>query len=425
MKDKIIKLASGRLASATMWNGLALLLARGLPVLGMLLAARVLGREAFGQLGILYTTIMMLHVFAVASLGIMATNFVARWRETDRYKAGIIVALCHIFSLLSGGIFFAGMVIFAEPIATGVLSMPDMVDEVKISGFVLFLVTIFAVQSGVLMGFEAYKSMALANFFGGVVAVIGLALGARWGGVAGALWGLAIATTLQNLLCAVVVQLTLRRHEVPFKLEFRREEMGIMWRFGVPSLLTLVIWSMPTWINSVYLVRQPGGVAEMGLLAAANQWFAALMFVPRVLTQVLLPIYSSGLSNPGNDEPAKLALRSGHLITIVAIPVVAAMVLLSPFIAALYGPEFADHGAVFVLMFAAAGVAAPSGALTNFLVARDYMWTRLTINIIWGIIIIGMAFFLIDYGARGLAFAAFVSYGIRTWLTYIVVRQIS
>jgi O-antigen/teichoic acid export membrane protein len=69
------------LLSATFWNGIAAVLARGLPILGMLLAARILGREAFGQLGIVHSTAMMLQVFAVAGLGVTATTFIARWRR--------------------------------------------------------------------------------------------------------------------------------------------------------------------------------------------------------------------------------------------------------------------------------------------------------------------------------------------------------
>ena len=75
------------------WNGVAAALSRGLSVLGMILVARILGREALGQLGIAHSAAMMLQVFAVAGLGTTTTTFVARWRKSDPERAGRIIVL--------------------------------------------------------------------------------------------------------------------------------------------------------------------------------------------------------------------------------------------------------------------------------------------------------------------------------------------
>ena len=170
-----------------LWNGIAAVLSRGLPVLGMILAARILGREAFGQLGIAHSTAMMLQVFAVAGLGVTATTFVARWRKADPERAGRIIVLCYAFTLLSGGSFLLALAAGAEHVADAVLAAPELADELYVAGFLMFAVTLSAVQTGMLIGFQAYRDMAAANFVGGAASALLVALGAYLAGVQGAL----------------------------------------------------------------------------------------------------------------------------------------------------------------------------------------------------------------------------------------------
>jgi O-antigen/teichoic acid export membrane protein len=412
------------LVLAMLWNGVAAVLSRGLPVLGMILAARILGREAFGQLGILHGTAMMLQVFAVAGLGTTATTFVARWRKTDPERAGRIIVLCYGFAFLSGGMFLLGLAAGAEPIADAVLAAPELADALRIAGFLMFAVTLSALQTGMLIGFQAYRDMAAANLVGGAASALLVALGAHLGGVNGALWGLICAQAIQSLANAVLLWRAMRRDGIALRLVVPRDEFPILWRFSLPGLLSMALWTVPTWTASVMLVRQPDGMAEMGLLAAANQWFSALMFVPGVLTQVLLPIYSERLTGDRRPEAGRLAVRSAHAVVLGMVLLMLPMMLVSPSIAGLYGTEFRSGAAVFALLFLTAAIAAPYGALGNYLAAEERMWTRFHINLVWAAVLIVGALLLIDRGALGVALAMLTAYALRTALIYAYMRRL-
>jgi O-antigen/teichoic acid export membrane protein len=407
-----------------LWNGIAAVLSRGLPVLGMILAARILGREAFGQLGIVYSTAMMLQVFAVAGLGTTATTFVARWRKVDPERSGRIIVLCYAFAFFSGGLFLLGLAVGGEPIADAVLASPALSDELHIAGFLVFAVTLSAVQTGMLIGFQAYRDMAAANLVGGAASALLVALGAYLAGVKGALWGVTCAQAVQSLVNAMLLLQAMRRDSIKMRLVLPWAELPILWRFSLPGLLTVGLWTVPTWTASVMLVRQPEGMGEMGLLAAANQWFSALMFVPGVLNQVLLPIYSERLTGDQRPEAGKLALRSTHAVLLGMAILVAPMVLLSPAIAGVYGAEFRSGAAVFALLFLTAAVAAPYGALGNYLAAEERMWTRFHINLMWAAVLIVGALLLIEHGALGVALATLIAYAARTALIYAYLRRL-
>jgi O-antigen/teichoic acid export membrane protein len=408
-----------------LWNGAAGVLSRGLPVLGMILAARVLGREEFGQLGIVHSTAMMLQVFAVAGLGTTATNFVARWRKADPERAGRVIVLCYAFASFSGGLVLLGLAAGAQAIADAVLAAPALSDELRIAGFLGFAVTLSAVQTGMLIGFQAYRDMAAANFVGGAASALLVALGAYLAGVRGALWGLTCAQAVQSLVNAVLLWRAMRRDGIAIRLALPRGEFSILWRFSLPGLLTTALLIVPTWTASVMLVRQPNGMGEMGLLAAANQWFSALMFVPAVLTQVLLPTYAERLAGDRRHEARRLAARSSLAVLLGMGLLIAPMIVASPWIAGLYGTEFRNGAGVFAALFVTAAIAAPYGAMGNYLVAEERMWTRLRINLLWALILVAGAVLLIDHGALGVALAALAAYGVRTVLTYFYLRRLS
>jgi EPS I polysaccharide export inner membrane protein EpsE len=208
----------------------------------------------------------------------------------------------------------------------------------------------------------------------------------------------------------------MRRHGLRMRFSLPRAELPLLWHFSLPSALTLALWTLGTWSASALLVRQPGGMAEMGLLAAANQWFSAMMFVPGVLTQVLLPTYAERLAGNRRSEARKLAVRSSLLVLLGMALLVVPMVLLSPLIAGLYGSEFRGGATVFATLFLTAAIAAPYGALGNYLVAEERMWVRFQINLLWAVVLVVGAVFLIERGALGVALATLTAYVIQTAL---------
>lgn len=415
-----------RLATAMAWNGAAAVLARSLPMIGMLIAARLLGAESFGRLGIVYQTVMGFQVFAVAGLGTTATTFVARWRKADPDRAVRLIVMCLGLPPLIGGILVLGLLAGADWLAGVVLRSPELALELRLGGAITVISAVSAVQIGLLIGFQAFRDMAVANLIGGIAAGGGLVLGAAYGGVSGALLGLSAAMLVQVLVNHVLLSRAMRRDGLRWQIALPRSEMRLLWTFSLPSVLTMGMWVATTWGASALLVRQPGGLAEMGLFAAANQWFLALMFIPGVMTQVLLPTYAERLAGERPQSARELALRSAGAILLGISPLVLLLIGLSPYIAALYGPDFAGGAAVFALACVAAGVQAPHGPLTNFLVVRERMWTRLAINLLWSAALLGTAFLLIGqgWGALGIGIAMVFACALRTGITYLRARSL-
>jgi O-antigen/teichoic acid export membrane protein len=154
------------------------------------------------------------------------------------------------------------------------------------------------------------------------------------------------------------------------------------------------------------------------LFSLAYQFFVAIMFLPNMVTVVVMPAFSRQLGGEQWETAGRL-LRQSVLVIVAATAVAAVVVgLLSPWIVKLYGDEFAAGSLVLTLLMVAATVLAPQGPVQNFLVARGWMWTQMWINALSGLVLMGLAFFTASYGAIGLALAYLLCYMVKGGLLY-------
>lgn len=419
--QRLMNLLPKRLTQGAAWNGLAQIMYRGLVILGMLIAARLLGLERFGQLSILYNTTMTFHVVASLGLIMTATKLVAELHQKDKARTGRIIALCHYVALLSGSLVGLLMLLGAPWIAADILNDPALASGVRLTALLLLMQVLADSMLGINLGFLAFRGLFAVNTISGVCSFVLLIIGAWFHGVFGALAGLAAAEAVRFLLLLRLGRQSARQNNIQPSWRFPWDEMPVIWHVSLPSMATALLWLPVTWIGTLMLVRQPGGFGDMGLYGAANQWFSLLLFVPGVVTQTILPILSEQVGGGGRQEARKLALGSAGLMLLLVALIALPLTLASPLIAGAYGADFADGSLVFVLMFMAAITAAPQGILGNFLAAENQFWLRFRLNLLWAVCYLAAAYYLVVKGAAGLAIAMIIAYLVRSVVTLIYV----
>src|SRR3989339_928116 len=80
-----------RLARGVFWSIVGTVVSRGLVLLAMMIVARMLGKTAFGELGMIDSTVGMLGTFAGFGLGVTATKHIAEFRHSDPHRAARIL----------------------------------------------------------------------------------------------------------------------------------------------------------------------------------------------------------------------------------------------------------------------------------------------------------------------------------------------
>ena len=373
-----------RLRHGFIWSAAGAVFSRGVLLLAMIIASRLLGRELYGELGIIQSTVETLGVLAGFGVGLTATKHVAEYRNTEPDRAGGVIALLLTFSGCFGAAAGLAMYLAADWLAVEVLQAPHLAPLLEVGALSVFFSTLVGAQSGVLSGFEAFRLSARVNLVAGLIS-LPLIVGGTWAlGLQGAVWALAGSALIQCAFNQVAITREVRRFGIRLRLSGDRRVVSMLWRFSLPAALAGALVAPVNWLCNVRLVEQPEGYGELGVYTAASQWFLLLLFLPKVLGRVVLPVLSDQLGTRARDS-ASDTLKFAMLANLcIMLPLVGMISLASPFIMGLYGEEFVSGWPVLVVAACTAGLLAVQMPVGDLIAASDRMWVGFSMNLGWG-----------------------------------------
>ncbi len=401
-----------RFARGAVWSFIGTVVSQALGLATSVVTARFLGKTGFGELGMINSTVGMFGIFAGLGLGLTTTKYVAELRATDSDRAGRIIGLSSTVALISGGLIALGLILFAPFLAVSILHAPHLVTELRIGSLLLFLNALNGVQTGTLAGFEAFKLIAKANLWQGLL-TFPLEIGGviEWG-LPGAVWGMVAAAGVGWIVNRIYLLEKCRVARVRVHFFGAWGESRILWEFCLPAVLANTAAGPVMWFTNTMLVNQPSGYAEMGVLNAANQWRTAILFLPGLIGQVVLPLLSSLQGTRDRASARRVLLGAISLNAVFVSPALISIFFLRNRIMALYGPGFASRGPVLIIIALVAGLVAIQTPVGNIIAAMSRMWIGALMNLGWAIVLLASAWFFLQrgWGADGVAAAYLTAY---------------
>jgi len=401
-----------RLARGAFWSLIGTGVSRGLALAAAIVAARILGKSSFGELGMVRATVGMLCAFAGFGLGVTATKHVAQYRRSDPARAGRIMALSGTFAVLLGAIVAGLLALTAGWVATRTLAAPQLAGDLRVGALLLFVMTVTGVQTGALSGFEAFKSIAKVNLIAGIVTFLSVVVGVWYAGVRGALCGLVAAGVVTVLLNHGMLRNESRRFGVPLAVKGSLQDWQVLWRFSLPTFFGGAVVQTAYWVSQAVLVNRAGGYGAMGGFAAAIQWRTLFAFLAGLVCAGYLAISAS--LGPGEQvRRRKLLFVSVALAGGVTMATVLVAAFFGGPILAAYGPTFRSAESVFHLVLVLAVIDSVNMVLFQSLIATGRVWWRFFANGAYSALLVGFALVLVpDHGAVGLAMALLLAQGI-------------
>lgn len=421
VRDRILPLIASptrrRLASGAFWAGVGGVISRGSILVTSFLLARILGQTHFGEYGVINSTSAMLSAVAGLGVGATATKYVAELRNTDKERAGKIIALSRLVTWISGTIYGIIFVVLASWLAENTLAAPHLANILRISSISVALGVINGAQQCSLAGFEAFKATAFINIGCGLIQSIAVCAGAYYGGVQGAIISMAFSTGVMVVATWLVLRNEMERYCIKNWWHGAWVEWPVLVKFSLPAFLTTMIVGPVFWGCSAMLANQPGGYNELGIFNAANQWYAAVLFLPGLFTTAALPVLAEryGVDKGASNQRIMIGLMLATAV--VVIPLVLILSLFSKLIMHGYGETFENGYYTFILSVLAAGVHAIVTPCWYVMMARDRMWTCFIMNFGFSLVFICGTLGLIGYGAVGLAGSRLIAYAFHgIWL---------
>ena len=106
------------LALGVFWSILGIIASKILMFIVWIVVAQILGREGFGEYGLIRNTALTFSTFAGFGLGLTGTKFIAENLKENKEKASRIASLTLTFSAITGFIITLLVILFSNHIAT-------------------------------------------------------------------------------------------------------------------------------------------------------------------------------------------------------------------------------------------------------------------------------------------------------------------
>lgn len=413
----------GRFISGAFWSLSSSIVSQGLMLLASIVAARILGKLQFGELGMIRSTINMFSVFAGFGLGLTATKYIAEFRIKDINKTGKIIGLTIIFATLIGGLISCSIVLLAPFLANRTINSPNLITEIRLGAIILFFTSLNGAYTGILAGFEAIKSIAKINFFAGIVSFpIQILLTLLWG-LKGSIIGFGINFLFLSIFNFITVCKTSTQFGVTILFKKSFDELPIIYKFSLPALLSGLMVSPVMWACNTILVSKPNGYSELAIFDAANQWRASILFIPLALSQIILPLLSDAENHYRFNKIIRLNIYFNVIISLIISLTIS---IFSFFIMSSYGPTFRDGQSVLIILAFSAIFISVNNVIGHAIASRGKMWVGFFFNLIWGVTLLVCTYTYINlgYGAKGLAYSFLISYLVHTVLQGIYAKKI-
>ncbi|MBQ9138117.1 MAG: oligosaccharide flippase family protein [Alistipes sp.] len=313
-------------------------------VVGIIIA-RLLGVEAFGEYGMVKSTLFYIAVFSTFGLGSTATRYMAQCEEQDYSSIANIIRNSISITLITSLV----MAVLLFTCAQYITDEPHLISILRYTALIVIFNAINTTQLGLLSGLKLFRTIAINNTISGFATLIlGIAL-TYYLNLVGAVMSLFATTFLQCILNQIALHKYLvKAREASDKSAQKSSITSIknLFKFSLPIALQESVYASASWIR-IMMITSFAGYDELGLYTATNQCHLIIIFIPNVLRNVILSHLSSSLKDDSHHKQTFSTMLKINLIS--ALLPALFIALLSPVIEQIYGDSFVGLAPVIVV----------------------------------------------------------------------------
>lgn len=412
-----------RILTGSVWSIFGTAVSRIVVLISMILVARIIGKDGFGELGIVQTTSGVVGMLAGAALGSTLTRFVAQYAKTDKDRAGRVIALIYSASIV---VIFLGalmLLLASDLLSRGALNAPHLKDALSLSALLMASTALRGIQNGIFSGLERFDSVAKLNILEGVSSLVFILSIVSTNPV---VEGVIVALTLSAIFSLIVGQLRLKRQldYLGITIQFKGCWLShsILTNYSLPNLLSSLVQTPVLWYCMTLIAGMPNGYSELGIYNAAYQFHGPMIFIPMIFMSVSIPVLVQEWENKNFNRFLKVVKGVSVTMLAISLPLIVLISLFSPWVMSWYGSNFIDGWPVLILLLLAAPFHALSKITSGALLAMNKGWRAFWTQVFWGLLILILTKILAaEYGAVGLSVAFLSASVILALLSSVVV----
>lgn len=381
-----------------------------LALIRSIIVARLLNDpEPLGMLAILLNMSAMVGTFAIFSMPIAITKFVAEYNVKDKEVMNQIISnaftLMLFFALCFSSVYF----VFSDMIALKIYNEPIIGLLIKIHVIAIISETLIGLCSGLIRGFQRIKTLSwLAIINTSIGLPIAYFLILKFG-LVGAVLSLAVTSLAYLIIISRITHQLINQEKVRIRFRINKEITKKLFKFTTPLFLSGFVLLPVYWFANTHLALIVG-FDKVGLFKIGYNLYNIFLTLPGVLTIPLLPMISEiyGL-NP--EKASSTVPRILRMVMLIMLPMIIGVGVAAKFlISLLYGQVYVDAYLIAYLLVLTSFPISLSSIISVTLMAAEKTWTIFGFDIIWALFFIPSAYFLINmHGLTGIGIAYLVS----------------
>lgn len=355
MGIQLSRIRNSSLFKDSFWAIFGNAMGKGLSLVAGIIVARYLGKELFGQYGLVKNTLLFVGGFASFGLKYTATKYIGENignAPHQKLLSRIMLKLTVWFSALISILIF----LFAPQLAN-LFNAPSLVIGFQLLAGSVFFNAIATTQFGVLAGYKQFKALSNNTIWTGIVIFITSFLGVYYYDFTGAL----VSLIISQIFNVIINQISIDKLEkgVDISAEIRAGKQKEIILFSLPVACQEVLFTAVSQMY-IYFVSRFAGFGEYGIITVVSQWKMLILFVSGTLRNVTL----SHLSSVNKDmNKQKRILRVMVLVNVVltGVPLIVVGLFIN-LVVSFYGPSFSGMQAALLVGIVGAianGVASP------------------------------------------------------------------
>jgi O-antigen/teichoic acid export membrane protein len=416
------------LASGAFWSLAGEIGLRSLTVLAGIVVARILGKHIYGQWGVIMGAAVMFGSLGGLGMATAAAKYIAELKKNDPMRAGRALSLILLIGLVGVLITSITCLCLAKLMAYRLYHAPELFIPLMVASAMLFCIMGALILQGVMAGFEDFKGIARINLVQGITFFISIILLAYFLGLVGAVIAMAVSQGTALVLYLLSIRKQCYKHNIRISKKHIWKESRIIWHYAAPGFLTSSVLHPARMFSHALVANTQGGFAGLGSYNAAERWQALVLFIPRSVKRITLPMLSRLHGNTDYKRFLKALWANVVLNGCIALAGALPIMLLSPWILSLYGRDFRQDWDILVILVGMAIFQSVIEVLSQLLACMEKMWWNFGFHVVYGAIILGGSYLLVpNYGVRGFLWAYAVATIIHMlnhiWGTTVLLRR--
>lgn len=393
-----IKLKNNTIVKDSFWALIGSVLGKGLAFVASIYIARLLGKEIYGEYGMIRNTLLSVATFSTFGLGYTSTKYIADYRKhKSEFLRGVVLSSIKI-TLFVSSLMAIGLFIFSKQVAI-YLEAIHISFALKLLAINIIFNSITTTQIGILAGFNKFKAVAKNNTIAGLVTFFTSVVLTYYYQLNGALFALLISQLANCILNYRSIRTCIKYY--PSSNYNQKEISKELIVFSFPVALQECIYTLVQWGNSLVLIKLTN-YGELGIYSAAAQWASITLFIPGVLRNVTLSHLSGNLGELGqHDKIVKLMVLVNLLTTLIPFLFV---VLFNAYIVSFYGNTFTGLGKVLNIAILSSIFYCISNVYVQEYMSKGKNWFVLLGRSICEVSKFGLFFIFIYYGTNAGAY---------------------